>query len=124
MHSAYEEFRKHEPSNDISLLNGYEYSVESIWNMAKGCPVQTMDIEAFNFDWFQPPRLKGLLEFSCHVERVLKADLDYPIILSPFGALIDGRHRLTKLLLEGADEIKYIRLTKMPEPIGTYDEGD
>jgi len=48
--------------------------------------------------------------------------MDYPIILTPKGAIADGRHRLAKAILNGDSTIMVKRLSWMPEPDLVFDE--
>ena len=57
-----------------------------------------------------------LRDFAAHMRKVLNADLSYPIILAPNGVIMDGRHRLTKAILEGRTTIKAVRFDQMPDP--------
>ena len=57
-----------------------------------------------------------LRDFAAHMRKVQEADLSYPIILAPNGVIMDGRHRLTKAILEGRATIKAVRFDQMPDP--------
>ena len=63
-----------------------------------------------------------LRDFAAHMRKVQEADLSYPIILAPNGVIIDGRHRLTKAILEGHTTIKAVRFDQMPAPDGDSGE--
>lgn len=45
-----------------------------------------------------------------HGERIMLADLFYPILLTPEGEIVDGYHRLAKARLLGVREIAALRL--------------
>lgn len=45
-----------------------------------------------------------------HAQRILDADLHYPIIMTPEGEVADGMHRLAKARWMGLSEIKAVRL--------------
>jgi hypothetical protein len=55
-------------------------------------------------------------------DRIRKANLEYPVILSRSGSIIDGRHRCAKLLLQGKDTVNVIRLENMPEFNAIYED--
>lgn len=57
-----------------------------------------------------------LRDFVMHMKAVNEADLSYPIIIDEDGELMDGRHRLMKAMLEGAETIKVVRFEKNPTP--------
>lgn len=65
---------------------------------------------------------ENMLDYAAHIRRVAKADLSYPIILHPDGAVLDGRHRLLKALVVGRDSIKAVRFTfeALPSPCSSY----
>lgn len=49
-----------------------------------------------------------------HLARVRQASLEYPVLLSPEGLLIDGYHRFVKAYLSGEDTIRYKQFAKLP----------
>ncbi|MFD7156485.1 hypothetical protein ACFV9C_17930 [Kribbella sp. NPDC059898] len=51
-----------------------------------------------------------------HAERIQKADLRYPVILSADGRLMDGGHRIAKAWLGGARTVDAVRFVVDPEP--------
>ena len=44
------------------------------------------------------------------------ADLSFPIILSADGAVMDGRHRVLKALLQDRDHVEAVQFDEDPEP--------
>lgn len=56
---------------------------------------------------------RGFVE---HAALVNAADLAYPIILAADGAIMDGRHRLAKALLEGRSAITVVQFAEDPPP--------
>jgi len=55
-------------------------------------------------------------EIVGHARLMLDCDLDFPIILSRDGRVMDGMHRVCKALLEGRGEIEAVRFLHDPEP--------
>ena len=55
------------------------------------------------------------------MERVLAADLSYPIILAPDGALMDGGHRIAKSLHLNKKTIKAVKFKEYPQPNAILD---
>jgi hypothetical protein len=51
-----------------------------------------------------------------HARLMLESDLEFPVILSSDGRVMDGMHRICKALLEGRDEIEAVRFIHDPEP--------
>ncbi len=51
-----------------------------------------------------------------HARVISEADLDFPIILSSDGRVMDGMHRVLKALLNGLQSIEAVRFERDPEP--------
>ena len=60
-------------------------------------------------------------DFVYHLNRVEKADLEYPILFDDEGCICDGWHRLAKAIVKGDTMIKAIRLEDMP-PHDSYEK--
>jgi len=98
----------------------YFWYTERLWRLAADLPAKTVAIASIpEFDqncWFSeqtPPTCRAV---AGHVQRILDADLRYPIILSANGGLMDGGHRLAKAWLQGATEIQAVQFEEDPEP--------
>lgn len=66
---------------------------------------------------FMPFECSDLFSFAEHIKRVNETNLEHPIIISPYGAIMDGWHRIAKALLENKKFILAVRLTELPQPI-------
>ena len=95
------------------------YLTERLWKLAEDLPVEPVLIDAIReFDedcWF------GGTPATCrmvarHADRIHKADLSYPVILSADGRLMDGGHRIAKAWLSGMTAIDAVRFRVDPEP--------
>jgi hypothetical protein len=97
------------------------WDVKDIWAAAKDLPVHEIPLVGMNVD-IQPWDSVGddFLEFCKHAALVNKADLRYPIILTPAGVIADGRHRIAKAMIQGKTTIKVQRLRFMPEANYTF----
>ena len=51
-----------------------------------------------------------------HARLMLDCDPAFPVILSSNGRVMDGMHRICRVLLERRDEIKAVRFVRDPEP--------
>jgi hypothetical protein len=58
----------------------------------------------------------SLRNFVEHMNRVSDADLNYPIILSDEGRVMDGMHRLARALQLGRKQILAVKFPDTPEP--------
>ena len=63
-------------------------------------------------------------DFVMHMNAVLEADLDFPIILDEDGEIMDGRHRVMKAMHLGKKTIKAVRFDENPTPCRYKKEGD
>lgn len=97
-----------------------EWQVERLWGLAEGLPVVEMEPEAFH-EWHRPEfgptwlETASMAEYAGHIQRVLDADLSYPVIVSAEGNVMDGNHRLMRAFLDGV-KVKMVRFEETPEP--------
>ena len=63
-----------------------------------------------------------LREFVGHMMSVNNADLSFPIIMDEDGEVLDGRHRIMKALITGAETIKAVRFEENPSPCRVSDD--
>ncbi|MEZ4731958.1 MAG: hypothetical protein R3E79_32980 [Caldilineaceae bacterium] len=94
--------------------------VERLWSLARNLPQRAISLDQIaEFDqncWFgptSPPTCRAVAE---HAQRIMAADLQYPIILSAEGYLMDGGHRVAKAYLLGQREINAVH-SKTPNRI-------
>ena len=91
-----------------SLRNGKRlvWYTEQLWALAAELPAFELSVtEVAELDqdcWFEnrPPTLR---EVAKHCQRIVAADLRYPIILNADGSLMDGGHRLCKALADHSE---------------------
>lgn len=87
-------------SNEIQP---YEIKIENLWERYKKIFCWNLYGEQINHEFF--------LE---HMERILTADLNYPIILSEEEYIMDGVHRLLKCKYLKKDTILCVKFKKDP----------
>lgn len=75
-----------------------------------------MDIPLDHLSLYYTYNHLTLREMVTHMQAVNNADLNIPIILDENGELMDGRHRLMKAMLTGAEKIKAVRFDENPPP--------
>ena len=95
--------------------NEKKWFVSRLIEKAKDLPVEWMPMTALN-TYRLAPGITSMNNFVGHIQKVLDADLEYPIILDEEGYVMDGRHRIAKALLEGHEEIKFVRFEETPGP--------
>src|SRR5215831_20958282 len=95
------------------------WDVDRLVQLARELDVRTVPIsqireldESIHGD-DEPVTWRSLVE---HLELVNAADLSYPIILAADGCVMDGRHRVTKALLEGRSTIDAVQFAEDPPP--------
>lgn len=99
----------------------YAWDVDRLIALTKGLPqisVKPDEIKGLdeNF-WYQNPNTQPTCRsITAHCKLIMEADLNYPIILSQEGRVMDGMHRVCKSLLLGHEKIKAVKFVKDPAP--------
>lgn len=57
-------------------------------------------------------------------QRVMEADLSYPIIVNDITGVLDGCHRSVKAMMLGYTTIRAVRLNHMPPPTRVWNSWD
>jgi hypothetical protein len=98
------------------------WSVERLWELARDLPVESVPLKQFETRLanssihFWAKELPTGLEIADHFSHLLRVDLEYPIILTPDGTVMDGFHRLIKAWALGHETIRVVRFSGLPEP--------
>lgn len=101
--------------NDQSCNIGrHHWNVPRLVTLVRDFPV--MDVPLNHLSLYCTYSKLTLREMVMHMRAVNDADLDKPIILDEDGELMDGRHRLMKAMLIGAETIKAVRFDENPTP--------
>lgn len=95
-------------------LGRHSWSVPRLFELSRGLPV--MDVPLSHLGMYYTYEKLTLRDMVMHMKAVQDADLDSPIILDEDGEIMDGRHRLMKAMLAGADTIKVVRFDENPSP--------
>lgn len=99
----------------------YAWDVDRLIELTKDFAVKTIGIESIReLDencWFDEegdePTVRAFID---HARLIEEANLDYPIILSEKGRVMDGMHRVGKALLLGRKTIDAVQFKEDPEP--------
>lgn len=96
--------------------NGVKYTYCTTEIIALSKTLKEFDYPLIGFNASVCPwgNIESFDEYLDHLSRIQKADLQYPIILSPAGYIVNGFHRIAKALYEGKDTVKAVRLEKFP----------
>lgn len=95
------------------------WHIETVWDAAKGLPVEQVQIDAIGeidedcWFLFTTPTVREVVE---HARRMSEADLAIPVILASDGRVLDGMHRIAKALLDRQVSVPAQRLPSDPEP--------
>lgn len=96
--------------------------IDRIWPLVAGLPEEDLPIDQvreldevcwFSDAWGVRPTCRLVIE---HCQRILAADLSYPVIMGPGGIMLDGVHRTAKAMLEGRTSVRAVRLHALPPP--------
>ena len=98
----------------------YYWKCSRLWKLTEDFPVEHIPLDAFdwesdNFTWNinRSPLWK---EVGDHTKRILATDLQYPIIISEDGHVMDGMHRVLKSYVFCLPTVKAVRFDKNPPP--------
>ena len=102
--------------------NGYyAWDVDKLVESSKDFPVILVNLSEIkeldeNF-WYggkdDIPTCRSIVE---HMQLVNETSLQYPIILSEEGRVMDGMHRVLKAVLNKEESIKAVKFNKTPKP--------
>jgi hypothetical protein len=108
------------PDEQMSSIGRHSWSVPRLFELSRDLPVMEVPLDYLNV--FYTYQKLTLREMVMHMRAVQAADLERPIILDEDGELMDGRHRLMKAMLAGAETIKAVRFQENPSPCRVSDE--
>ena len=102
---------------------GNVYDVHKLWKLSKDLPVKDVpvkNLEHFLLErrWRQPDDTKVIAAFNrdeWHENKVKYANMEYPIILSPEGRVMDGMHRIMHAYRTKNKTIKAVQFTEQPK---------
>lgn len=96
------------------------WDIDRLIALANGLPVNEVSLSAIGdldkpywFDHGYVPTCRNVIE---HVRLINEANLDFPIILSSDGHVMDGMHRVAKAFLDGCPTISAKQFSKDPDP--------
>ncbi len=107
------------PKDQICTLGRHSWSVPRLFELARELPLMVVPLDHLSL-YYTYEKLT-LRELVMHMKAVNDADIEKPIILDEDGELMDGRHRLMKAMLTGAETIKAVRFDENPSPCQVKD---
>ncbi|QHW29548.1 chromosome partitioning protein ParB [Paenibacillus rhizovicinus] len=94
------------------------WDVEKLWALSKDLPVHKIQIDSIKeLDqdcWFADSRsrpIPTIRNVAFHCQRIIHANMSYPILLCSDGQLIDGGHRIARALIDEKSEIDAVYIT-------------
>ncbi|CAG7614972.1 hypothetical protein ACFQI7_00855 [Paenibacillus allorhizosphaerae] len=96
------------------------WDVEKLWKMSENLPVTKVNIDSikeldqdcwFGFGSTSVPTIRNV---ASHCKRIIEAKMEYPILFTADGCLIDGGHRIAKALMNGQQEIDAVFIETLP----------
>lgn len=96
------------------------WDVDRLIQLTKGLPRIRVPLTAIReLDepfWFSNGDVPTCRAVATHARLMAEADLDFPIILSSDGRMMDGMHRVTKAIMLGHAFIDAVKFEGDPEP--------
>jgi hypothetical protein len=97
------------------------WDVHKLVELSKSLPVVSVPLsqirELDERFWFNGSKAQPTCrEIAAHAKLIMETDLNFPIILSSTGRVMDGMHRACKAWTQGAGSIKAVRFPVDPEP--------
>lgn len=103
--------------------NLYYWKCSRLWKLSETMEIEHVPLESF--DWTaenenfkcnslsDPPLWRDI---GNQAKQILATDLQYPIVISAEGNVMDGMHRVLKSYAFGLPTVKAVRFTKTPPP--------
>ncbi len=104
----------HKTENQMSNIGRHHWSVSRLFELSKDLPIMEIDLDHLNV-WHNFEKIT-MRKFIMHMDAIMNADLNYPIILDEDGEIMDGRHRLMKAMFLRHKTIKAVRFQENPSP--------
>ncbi|MHA1832456.1 MAG: hypothetical protein ACTSV7_00575 [Candidatus Baldrarchaeia archaeon] len=95
-------------------MGNHEWHVTRLFELSKN--LDAFDIPLKHINMHNTYESLTLRELAGHIVAVNEASLEYPIILSEDGEIMDGRHRLIKAIISEKETIKAVRFCENPAP--------
>lgn len=91
------------------------WSINRLWELSASLPIERVALSSLTEVLDELVTITKR-EIAAEVRRIMDANLDYPVIFSARGWLMDGSHRIMKAAALGQSEILGVRFPQDPEP--------
>jgi hypothetical protein len=97
------------------------WDVDLLISLSRKLPVHSVGVDSVRevgtVCWFSgstgAPAVRAVVE---HTRLMLDEDLPFPVIPGPDGRVMDGMHRIARVLLDGRDQASAVRFLTRPGP--------
>lgn len=103
-----------------SIGKNYWYTKRLIEH-CRDLPVFELDLAGVDLD-VMPWELRSVFEYIKHFHLTSSCSLEYPVIMSPAGWVMNGWHRIAKAIIEGKKTVKAVRFLELPKPDGLLED--
>lgn len=93
-----------------------QWLVRDLYRATENEPAFELPLAHIPLDTHDLTTKRGLISFARHMKHVMECDLSIPIIMSEYGTILDGRHRIVRALFEGKTTILAKRVPAGAEP--------
>ena len=95
------------------------WDVDRLIALSADLPVRSVDIATLgeiDANYWSLDEHSSVRDVSEHLSLVLAADVAFPIILSASGRIMDGMHRVVKVLVAGGRTVRAVQFAEDPPP--------
>ena len=100
---------------------GQRWRVKDLYEASKHLSVEWVPVESLAEKPWKAFEQKSRMDVARHIKLVLGANLDFPILLSSNGRIMDGNHRIVKAYLLGNERIAVKQFKTDPPPLPSED---
>ena len=113
------------PGENTYKQGGKEWYLSTLEEACENIPLVQYDLMSVDLNSY-PWHFKNWSfdTFLYHIKRMENVDITKPIIITPWGYVCDGWHRVAKAIMDGRDTISAYRLKVMPEPDKVNEDGE
>jgi hypothetical protein len=91
----------------VTLVERYDINVDALINLAKYKQVVRKKLSTLEVDKLQRSKNSGFSK-----KRYEKTDIRYPVLIDQYNTVLDGRHRLCKLLDMGRKTVRCVVMSE------------
>ena len=103
-------------SDSSYIDSGVEISAVDLYKEveSQGCVAYKFYLKYYDMTTCRFRDCDRVIDMAHHVMRCMNVDIDIPIIISPYGCVLDGYHRIVRALADGLPYVMAYRLKSFP----------